>query len=302
MAADGVSRALAFCTSAYSSYSSCRQYLEDIARARAAACPAAPQVDKIKPYSGHPAFAACFAAATRAARTRCPPGSGTRPTWCSPRTASPRPCRSAAARTAARTRLSWPGSPPPSRSRRAAPGPWRLAYSSRSGPPSQPWLVPDINDCLAELAQAGARRCRGADRVRLRPHGSPVRPGRRGRADRRPAGPAVWPGGHARHQPAVRRDDHRPDPRVPGAAACRAPGARSAARRAPGAGPRRVPAVAAGAGGLLRRRLLRPGPGAPAGLAGEPGAARPGPGRRWPIWPARWPARPGTCWRPGTAG
>ena len=35
--------------------------------------------------------------------------------------------------------------------------PWRLAYSSRSGPPSQPWLVPDVSDCLAELAEAGSR-------------------------------------------------------------------------------------------------------------------------------------------------
>jgi ferrochelatase len=35
--------------------------------------------------------------------------------------------------------------------------PWRLAYSSRSGPPAQPWLGPDINDLLAELAAAGSR-------------------------------------------------------------------------------------------------------------------------------------------------
>ena len=37
------------------------------------------------------------------------------------------------------------------------PRPWRLAYSSRSGPPRVPWLEPDINDLLAELAAAGAR-------------------------------------------------------------------------------------------------------------------------------------------------
>jgi ferrochelatase len=34
--------------------------------------------------------------------------------------------------------------------------PWRMAYSSRSGPPSQPWLEPDISDLLAELARAGS--------------------------------------------------------------------------------------------------------------------------------------------------
>ncbi len=67
MAADGVRRALAFVTSAYSSYSCCRQYLEDIERARAAVGPDAPVVDKIWPYYRHPAFAECFTAAAAAA-------------------------------------------------------------------------------------------------------------------------------------------------------------------------------------------------------------------------------------------
>src|SRR5215472_13111118 len=50
MAADGVRRALAFVTSAYSSYSACRQYLDDIDRAVAAAGEGAPRVDKLRPY------------------------------------------------------------------------------------------------------------------------------------------------------------------------------------------------------------------------------------------------------------
>src|SRR5919108_6684569 len=54
MAADGVRRAVALATSAYSSYSSCRQYLDDIERARAAAGPDAPRIDKITPFSSHP--------------------------------------------------------------------------------------------------------------------------------------------------------------------------------------------------------------------------------------------------------
>lgn len=34
---------------------------------------------------------------------------------------------------------------------------WRLAYQSRSGPASQPWLQPDILDCLREIkAQPGS--------------------------------------------------------------------------------------------------------------------------------------------------
>ena len=53
---DGVKQALAFVTSAYSSYSSCRQYLEDIERARAAVGPDAPPVEKLRAFYNHPAF------------------------------------------------------------------------------------------------------------------------------------------------------------------------------------------------------------------------------------------------------
>src|SRR3954469_129108 len=43
---DGVRRALAFVTSAFSSYSGCRQYREDIARAQQEAGPGAPEIEK----------------------------------------------------------------------------------------------------------------------------------------------------------------------------------------------------------------------------------------------------------------
>src|SRR5688572_7641954 len=56
MTADGVRHALAFATSAYSSYSSCRQYLDDIARARQAVGESAPSVDKLRPFFNHPRF------------------------------------------------------------------------------------------------------------------------------------------------------------------------------------------------------------------------------------------------------
>ena len=56
MAADGVRRALGFTTSAYSSYSSCRQYLDDIVRARAEVGPAAPVVDKIRAFFNHEGY------------------------------------------------------------------------------------------------------------------------------------------------------------------------------------------------------------------------------------------------------
>src|SRR3954463_12321161 len=56
MSADGVRRALAFITSAYSSYSSCRQYRENIAAAQAEVGPAAPEVDKLRVFYNHPGF------------------------------------------------------------------------------------------------------------------------------------------------------------------------------------------------------------------------------------------------------
>jgi len=36
--------------------------------------------------------------------------------------------------------------------------PWRLVFQSRSGPPQVPWLEPDVNDALREEAAAGRRR------------------------------------------------------------------------------------------------------------------------------------------------
>ena len=56
MKQDGIRHALAFVTSAYSSYSGCRQYREDIARAQAEVGPGAPEVDKLRPFFNHPAF------------------------------------------------------------------------------------------------------------------------------------------------------------------------------------------------------------------------------------------------------
>ena len=56
MKQDGIRRALGFITSAYSSYSGCRQYREDIARAQSEVGPGAPEVDKLRVFFNHPAF------------------------------------------------------------------------------------------------------------------------------------------------------------------------------------------------------------------------------------------------------
>src|ERR1700691_2793723 len=55
MKADGVRRAIAFVTSIFSSYSGCRQYLEDIDRARAEV-PGAPEIQKLRSFYNHPLF------------------------------------------------------------------------------------------------------------------------------------------------------------------------------------------------------------------------------------------------------
>ena len=58
---------------------------------------------------------------------------------------------------------------------------YSLVYQSRSGPPGQPWLEPDIVEHLRALAQAGRARRRGrADRLPVRPHGGGLRPRPRG--------------------------------------------------------------------------------------------------------------------------
>jgi ferrochelatase len=158
MAGDGVRRALAFVTSAYSSYSGCRQYLGDIETARAAVGASAPQVDKVRPYFNHPGFIEPNADATVRALgelAQSVPGAGavdlvftahSVPDWMA---AASGPAGGAyPAELAEVARLI--------AERVGHQRPWRLAYSSRSGPPSQPWLEPDINDCLAELAAGGS--------------------------------------------------------------------------------------------------------------------------------------------------
>ena len=56
MKEDGIQRAIGFVTSAYSSYSGCRQYREDIAGAQNEAGTGAPRVDKLRQFFNHPGF------------------------------------------------------------------------------------------------------------------------------------------------------------------------------------------------------------------------------------------------------
>ena len=159
MASDGVRHAIAFVTSAYGSYSSCRQYLDDIEAARAQVR-GAPRIDKIRHFFNHPGFIGPVTRAARAAITTLPPVVQ-RDAWLV-FTAHSVPAAMAAAsgpagglypaQLAEASRLV-------AAQLAAAEGherPWRLAYQSRSGPPAVPWLGPDIGDQLADLAAGGA--------------------------------------------------------------------------------------------------------------------------------------------------
>ena len=74
MQADGIHRAVAFVTSAFGSYSGCRQYIENIARARAAVGPDAPEIVKIGPFSSHPKFVEAMTDRVRTALAELPNG------------------------------------------------------------------------------------------------------------------------------------------------------------------------------------------------------------------------------------
>ena len=68
---EGVQHALAFVTSAYGGYSSCRQYLDDIATARARAGDGAPEIDKLRLFYNHPGWVEAWAASVGEALGRC---------------------------------------------------------------------------------------------------------------------------------------------------------------------------------------------------------------------------------------
>jgi ferrochelatase len=150
MAREGRRHALAYVTSAYSSYSGCRQYLEDIERAQREVGPDAPQVSALRKFYNHPDFIRANADRVRAALAMIP---------------EPQRSEAVVVFTAHSIPLSMAqNSRYISQLHEAGRliaqelelrGRWKLAYQSRSGPPTQPWLEPDIGDTLRVLKDEG---------------------------------------------------------------------------------------------------------------------------------------------------
>ena len=153
MANDGVRRALAFVTSAYSSYSGCRQYREDIVRAQLEVGEQAPAVDKLRVFFNHPGFIEPMADRLRRAWEELPPDDrqashvfftahsipATMAAGCRYQDQLTEACRLVSAAVGVES--------------------WDLVYQSRSGPPHQPWLEPDIGDAIrARHAQGDVRQ------------------------------------------------------------------------------------------------------------------------------------------------
>jgi len=155
MAEDGVRRAVALVTSAFSSYSTCRQYLEAIELAREEVGAGAPRIDKLRVFYNHPGFIEPMAERVAAAFEEIP--AERRSAAVLTYTAHSLPVSMAAncayeqqLRESCRLISERVGRPD-----------WQLVYQSRSGPPSRPWLEPDVRDYLRQLS----RESPGADVV-----------------------------------------------------------------------------------------------------------------------------------------
>ncbi|WP_075201394.1 ferrochelatase [Leucobacter japonicus] len=164
-AADGVRTMLAIPTSAYSSYSSCRQYREDWADAlEASGLQQTLRIDKVRQFFSHPGFLQPFIEGVRAGVEQAiAAGHSLEQVEVMFATHSIPTADAelsgaglftdvdgggyAAQHLAAAAEVIAQAAPEVA---------WQLVYQSRSGPPSQPWLEPDINDAINALEQRTA--------------------------------------------------------------------------------------------------------------------------------------------------
>lgn len=147
MQTDGIQRALALFTTAYSSYSSCRQYREDIARAQVEIGDGAPEVHKLRVYYNHPGFIQPNVENLYAALAQLPPGRDAALVFTAhsiPMAMARNSAYELQLREACQLVAQGVGRTD-----------WSLVYQSRSGSPHQPWLEPDIGDHLSQLQAQG---------------------------------------------------------------------------------------------------------------------------------------------------
>jgi ferrochelatase len=142
---DGIRRALAFVTSAYSSYSGCRQYREDILRAQNAVEANTPKIDKLRVFFNHPGFIEATEDRLRDALNQIPPSQRQNVqiiyTAHSIPVSMANSCDYARQLEEVRQLVS----------AKLGVSNDALVYQSRSGAPGQPWLEPDILDHLREV-------------------------------------------------------------------------------------------------------------------------------------------------------
>lgn len=154
MAADGVSRAAVFATSAWGGYSGCAQYQEDIARARAAAGDGAPELIKLRQFFDHPLFVEMFADAIAKAAATLP--ESVRAEARLVFTAHSIPVRAAnrCGEDLYRRQVGYAAELVAAAAGRSD---FDQVWQSRSGPPQVPWLEPDVAEHLSGLSDAGVK-------------------------------------------------------------------------------------------------------------------------------------------------
>ncbi len=154
MAKQGVRRALGVVLAAYSSYSSCRQYREDVMKAREEVGQGAPVVDKMRVYYNHPGFVAANAENLKTAIERFHPEERGEVVVAFTAHSIPNSmagqCRyEEQLRETCRLVAEAIG---------LASERWSLVFQSRSGRPQDPWLEPDILDHIQALTERGVKR------------------------------------------------------------------------------------------------------------------------------------------------
>ncbi len=146
----GIGRAICFVTSAYGSYSGCRQYQEDIARARAEVGEGAPEVHLVRRFFNHPGFVDANVARVKAAFEELDEASREDARLVFTAHSVPQSMADTSpyvAQLEETARLVAEG---------VGRSEWDLVWQSRSGPPQIPWLEPDVCDHLRALKEGGA--------------------------------------------------------------------------------------------------------------------------------------------------